>query len=781
MPEENRLFEALGLDEIMAALISRANTAGGKAVVSSIAPFTTLKDAEIALDETEAMIRLMELRPDFDIAPCEDIRGLLTKTEKSQALTGEELRFFIPLLKTGEKLREMFETEGVNEENPLWIEIPPIHGLADLLEESIDEDGNVKPDATPEIERLHKSVNSLRRSIREKAESLLKDSGISSMLQDEYVTLRENRFVLPVKAEHKSHVEGIIHDSSNSGQTFFIEPKALVGLNNKLRTAEMELADEVARLLGELSAMIAEEADSIKGVYEAVTGLDEISARARLALELQCSRPILGKRLYLKNAVNPVMALEDKEAVANDMEMPEGARALVISGPNTGGKTVALKTIGALSLMAKMGLFITAGEGSSLPFYNEVYVDIGDSQSIADDLSTFSAHLVTINGIIKSAKEGSLALLDELMVSTDPREGSALAVAVLDKLVAEGLDVVVTTHFNELKTLALSQPAYYNVSMEFDEEDASPTYRMVGGVPGASSALMVAGKLGMDRDIVASAKARLEGGDERIEKALEELSKEKVALERARREAQAALSEAERANEEARKIRDEIDERKKELAREAKRKLSMHVASAKREISEMLERLKTQASDRGALKKARESLEKMAAESREAAAPRESVPKDKLKEGDEVYVVPLEKRGKLASAPCEGKAEVAMGAMRVMVRLDDLIGVGEGGEVKRQVYRRPPVRTATGETQAAPAEIDLRGARAEEAVDRVEKFLDSAFNSGRERLRIIHGKGTGALREAIREYLAISPYVETFEGAEDREGGSGVTIVTLKS
>lgn len=767
---------ALGLDEVMAALEARAVSAGGKALVGRLSPAAGGAEAERALDETAAFAALMEKRPDFGFEPFEDILPLLDRARKGHALTGAELRLFVPLLKTAEKTGAVFEAEGVSEGHPLWTVIPSIHGLAEVIDEAIDEDGAVKPGATPQIEKLSRAARSLRRLIRERAEAMLKD--FQNMLQDEYVTLRENRFVLPIKAEHKSHVEGIVHDSSNSGQTFFIEPKALVDLNNRLRTQEMRLADEIERLLLDLSRMVGEEAGAVEAVYHAVTRLDSISARARLARDIGGCRPVFGPRLDLKNAVNPVMVLEGKEAVANDMAIPEGARGLMISGPNTGGKTVALKTIGLMALMARLGLFITAAEGSTVPFYTGVYADIGDSQSIADDLSTFSAHLAAINEILEKAGPGSLALLDELMVSTDPGEGSALAIAVLDSLVERGADVVVTTHFSELKLLAQSQPLYHNVSMEFDKAAAAPTYRMISGAPGSSSALAVAEGLGMDREIVAAARARLEGGDERIEKVLEDLARQRTEMERARRQAEAALEEARRLRDEALRMRDEAAEREKELARTARRKLSSGIAEARKRISEMLEEVQAAEDRKKSAERARERLDRLSAEAREAAAPKERISRDELKKGDEVYVVPLERRGVLAAGPAEGKAEVTFGTMRVIVDAGAIVGLKKAGE--------KPHRPRTPGVHAAPAkgspsgQVDIRGARAEEAVELVEKFLDEAMKAGMERARIIHGKGTGALRAAAREYLSGSPYVAEFYAADQREGGDGVTVVILK-
>ncbi|VAX23343.1 Recombination inhibitory protein MutS2 [hydrothermal vent metagenome] len=768
----------IGSNEIIEALKNRASTTSGKDVLHKTKSAVSLTDAQNALDETEAMIGLLLSRPDFYIEPCEDPSPFLIKVRKAQTLDGTAIRSFLPILKNGEKISLVFEGEAADENHPLWTNIPSVYGLASLIDESIDEDGAVRPNATPEIERLSKAVNAIKRSIREKAEALLKDTGVAPMLMDEYVTLRENRFVLPIRAEHKSHVEGIIHDSSNTGQTFFIEPKALIDLNNKLKTQEIELAHEVARLLAELSHMISEEEDAILKIHEEITRLDVISAKGRLSLDLGGSRPIFGNAINLKNVANPMMLLENKNVVRNSIAVSNSTKVVIISGPNTGGKTVAMKTIGLLSLMAKMGLYITAEESSQIPFYKSIYADIGDSQSISADLSTFSAHLVNMNEIIEHAGESSLVLLDELMVSTDPKEGSALAVAMLDHLISRGAEVVVTTHFNELKIMAQSQVGYHNISMEFDALNARPTYRMVDGAPGSSSALAVAEKLGLPSSIISSAKLQLEGGDERIENALRDLREQKIMLERERTETEKALKDAIKIKEAAQKQKDEIAEREREFSKNVKKKLSADIGRARLEISDIVEKVREKRHDRETLREARQKLNKLADESKRASAPIERISRDALQAGDNVYIIPLEKTGKATSKPSDGKIEVIMGTWRMTVNLTDVVGTGKGPQSPVMVKSiSAPKRDSS---QTSTIEMDIRGMRAEEAIEELVNRLDIAMDGEADKVRIIHGKGTGALRKAVREYLVTSPYVADFASEEDAGGGDGATLVTLK-
>lgn len=773
-----RVEALLGLDIALARLVAKCASVGAKSAAHSLAPVDTVEQAERLLDETSAMVALFKKRPDFAIEPFNEILPLLDKAKKSATLAGLEIRAFLPLIRSSERIRRIFQAVELNESSPIWADLPAVLGLSELIDEAIDEEGQVRPNATPEIERLFKAVNSARQSIRAKAEALLRDEAVMSMLQDEYVTLREGRFVLPVKAEHKSHVDGIIHDSSHTGHTYFIEPKALVEMNNRLRSLEMELAAEVARLFADLTAMIAGEADSITTLYKEVTRLDLISAKATVALETESTRPLFGRRLELKSARNPVMVLEGGTPIPNDMALPEFARVLVISGPNTGGKTVAMKTIGALCMMARMGLFIPSAEGSTLPFYRSIFADIGDSQSISDNLSTFSAHLMTMKQIIANAREGSLVLLDELMVSTDPKEGSALAAAILDWLVQAGADVVVTTHFRELKALAQVERGYHNVAMQFDDEMGSPTYRMVSGVAGASSAIAVAERLGLPKEIITSAKNRLEGGDERIEKAIAELREEKIRLEDATRKAQELELKTRLSLEESERVKEELIAQKEELKKNAKRKLSADIQTARSEISKMIEETRARPGDRETLKKNIASLEKMAVEAREAAVPEERIAKDALKPGDTVYVTALERKGVIITGPSDGRVDVEMGSMRITLKLDDVVGVGCGdknaGQQAPPSWKKEPGRDTD-------LELDMRGMRAEESLDLLEKQLDTMMETGDDRpLRIIHGKGTGALRMAVKKYLSESPYIGEFRTGEQSEGGDGVTVAKLK-
>ncbi len=778
----DRSLAALGIHDVEKAVASRANTPGGKTVSVARSMAQDRKTAEQWLDETAAMLALMEARPDFDIEPCEDVTRLLRQAVKAVTLSGADLRLLVPVLKTGARLAVIIGENDSVEIDPIRVDIPDVHGMAELIVESIDEDGQVRADATPGIERLHKTLNSLRRSIQAKASGILKDARFEPMLQDDYVTLRDNRFVLPIKAEHKHHVEGIIHDSSNSGQTFYIEPKALVELNNRMRTVEMELSDEIDKLLSDLTAMVAEEAQTIGAVYQALCKLDMISARARFALDYNCVRPSFTTRISLKNVAHPVMTIEGKNIIGNDIVMPEGACALIISGPNTGGKTVALSTTGLVAVMARMGLFIPAQEGSGIPFYRDIYADIGDSQSITDDLSTFSGHLVSINEIMNNAGASSLVLLDELMINTDPKEGSALAAAVVDRLTEHGADVVVTTHFHELKTLAQTEPMFHNVSMEFDVKEAAPTYRMIVGVPGESSAIAVAEKLLMDEAVISSAKARLLGGDRKIEQVLAELRDQQTQMELARRKTAEALAQAERMRAEAGRARQELARQRDEMAKNAKRKLSGHILSTRRALNDLLEKAKAQEASRDVIKQSIGQLESIAAETRDAAIPEEKISREKLKAGDRVYIIPLEQRGVLDSAPEGGKVNVTMGSIRMSVAVKDVVGIGNDvkparlKKIESTVFHEETL-DGRGETR----ELNILGMRVDAALDAVEKFLDTAFCGQETRLLIIHGKGTGALREAVRDYLSSSPYVSDYKSASPGRGGEGATFVMLQS
>ncbi len=780
-PTEAALY-AFGGRQIVDALTDRTVTARGRERAERAPIVATMIEAERLLAETTAMVELMEERPDFDIEPSGEIGPLLVLARKGHPLMGDKLRAIYPTLVSAEKISLLFTAVGINDDSdhPLAVDFEPPVGLAGLIDESIDEEGAVRLDATPEIERLHRQVNTLKRQIRERAEAMLRDLDMAAMLQEEYVTLRENRFVLPVRAEHKNHVDGIVHGASQTGQTFFIEPKALVEMNNKLKSAEAELESEIHRLLARLSAMIGDEADAIELASSGLARLDLIHARARLSGDLLGVRPRFTDRVELKGLANPLMLLEGKEVVRNDVIMPEGRSILVLSGPNAGGKTVTMGGIGLVAIMARMGLFIPAAEGSGVPFYRAVHADIGDSQSIHDDLSTFSAHLTAVNRIVADASHGGLALLDELMVSTDPREGAALAVAVLDRLAHAGMDVVVTTHFQDLKILAGAEGGYYNLSMEFDDLEGRPTYRVVAGAPGSSSALSLAGRLGMDPAIVDAARQRLEGGDQRVEEALAKLREQTTLAERNRREAEAAKKEAARFRDEAAQLRRDVAEQKEEFSRTVKRKLAADVADARRQLAAMVDEARRSGNDKRAVASAREKVESLAADIRTATAPPARIDHASLRKGDTVYVTPLQRNGELVADPAEGKVDVDLGGLRLSVSLDDIVGLAKKGEGPAPTVTGKPTRRPDVAPSAAMAEIDIRGRRVDEGIENLERFLDQYAVGSAERVRIIHGKGTGALRSGVREYLANSPYIAEFFSEEDAHGGEGATVAILR-
>ena len=779
----DRNLSALGLDQIISALTAYAATPGGKETCANLRPAMDREDALRLLDETEAALLLITLRPQFALEELQDVEPMVAAAGKNVTLRGSQLRLLLPTLRAGEAVAQALESMDDEERTrlaPIMMEIPLAPGLAEMIEDSVDEEGNVRSDATPTIERLYNTVNSLRRTIRERAEKFLTDPSMAQLLQDSYVTLRDNRFVLPVRAEEKSRVDGIIHGSSNSGQTYFIEPKALVDLNNRLRTAEIQLDEEINRFLAELTALVAAEADTIRAMYAAVCSIDAMVARARLAMELSASRPTLEGALDLRDAANPVMLLEKKQVVTNSVSLPEGARALVISGPNTGGKTVMLKLIGLCAAMAAMGLFIPAREGSSIPFYRRVFADIGDSQSIAEDLSSFSGHIMAVRRILASAEPGCLALLDELMINTDPKEGSALAMATLEALVARGADVVVTTHYHDMKLLAQTDMQYANLSMDFNVKTARPTYKVIAGVAGESSAISVAENLALDSGIIASAKAHLQGSDERTERLLAQLREKKSQLDQMELEAAQHLETARKLRVEAQKLKDEAAARKEETAKGAKSKIAGDVRAARGEIAKLVEEARAAAGSREKLAQVSRKLAEVETQVARAAIPEQKTPAAALKTGDMAYIIPLQQRGVVTAAPYGGKIDVTVGRMSVSVGLDEVVGLGADTSRKESAVRWETQSSGQALEEGDPLEINLRGMRADEAVEEVERVLDEACSRKARLVRIIHGKGTGALRTAVREYLVTSPYVKDFRLGEPKEGGDGATVVTLR-
>jgi DNA mismatch repair protein MutS2 len=674
---------------------------------------------------------------------------------------------------------------------------PRLADLAELLPERaelereiarcLDPEGRVRDEASPALAAARREAHELAARISERLARFLRDPDVRNALSDDYFTVRNDRYVLPVRADSRGQIRGIVHDASGSGTTLFVEPQELVDLNNQHKRAELEVEREVARVLRELSEAAAATAPEIDAGLDTLALLDLAFARAELSLALDATAPEVGDEgmLWLPQLRHP--CLDPRAAVPNDLRLGGELHVLVISGPNAGGKTVAMKAAALAVLFVRAGLEVPAARGARVDLFDAVLADIGDEQSIGQSLSTFSGHMANLARIVNDASPRTLVVLDEVGVGTDPSEGAALAQAILETLADAGARVIATTHYGLLKEMADVDPRFANASVEFDPETLAPTYRLRVGLPGSSSATAVAARMGLRSDVLERANQFLESEDRKLDRMLHELATSRVALESEQREAARMRQESEAVRAEYRLKLEKLSQRRDELYRAMREDLDAQFKNAHAQIAAVirdLQRGKASATAQDAAH-ARERLESLAErqrESEEAAGivpdPAETlVPVDwnRARAGDTVKIAGG-KAGVLSALPDRrGRVAVMVGSLRMVVPAER-VGRAEPGEVAASPVREERPASAGGGTQRC----DLRGQRVDEALDALGAALDRAASDGRDRLLVVHGLGTGALRVAVRRYLGSSPYVARLEAAEPSEGGDGASVAHLK-
>jgi DNA mismatch repair protein MutS2 len=763
----------LELPAIRELLAERTAFAPGRELASALLPTTDVREAERLQDETAAARDLLRANPSTGLRGARDIREALRRARLGGGLDPDQLQEVGGTIRAAEQL-----FADVRAYPPLAARARfarPPGDVAAAIDQAIGPSAEVLDRASARLGSLRADLRAAQARLQQRLDSLVRSPDLARMLQDPIVTQRGGRYVVPVKSEHRAAVKGIVHDQSASGQTVFIEPLEILEANNVLREAELAERTEVARILDELSRRVERAADDLDAVTTALAALDLALAKAFYADALEASRPALNAEgiLDLIDARHPLL-VEQGSVVGIDVRLGGDITVLVITGPNTGGKTVTLKTIGLLTVMAACGLQIPAAPGSRVPIVPQVFADIGDEQSIAQSLSTFSSHLRNVVATLADAKGGDLALLDEIGAGTDPDEGAALAMAVLETLRERGVLVAATTHYPELKAFALSTPGVRNASMEFDAETLRPTFRLHLGLPGASNAFAIAERLGLDRAVLGRADAHLSELHRSLERTLREAERQRTELtarlEEARvaaADAQAATADAER---DAARARDDA-ERALRRARAEADELILQARHALRQAEEARDR----AAKRNLVDEARAALaEAEATHAASAPARADHRPALPIAIGAPVHVDGVAEPGTLLAIDDRGMADVAAGALRLRVPAAQLRPAAEPEPAIRS--ERPVVR---GSASAVPLQLDLRGARAEEALAVLDRYLNDAAVAGVERLRIVHGKGTGALRAAIRAALSEHPLVRSQEPAGPSEGGDGATIVRL--
>ncbi|MDF0651719.1 MAG: endonuclease MutS2 [Nitrospira sp.] len=795
--------QVLEWPRLLDLLAQHAQSAIGAAQCRSLSLSSDLEDARLRQQETTEMVALLEGSDPMPLLTFPDIREHLTRSRKGGALEAGELRDCAVVLALMAEV-ERYAQAHKAETQALVRVLSPLHnthslrGILRAIEGVIQSDGSMKDTASPELRRLTHQAQGLKQEMRQHLEQILHSKRYEDVLQESYFAQREGRYVVPVKADMRGRIPGIVHDVSASRATVFLEPRELVELNNSIKVADLEIEREVQRILRELTALVASNADTIEQGIEVLAECDVIQARAELSRRLKCSSVLLNQdgRILLKQARHPLLLIAKDQVVANDIHMDETIRVLVISGPNTGGKTVTLKIVGLFALMVRGGLHLPCAPESEMAVFTDLYADIGDAQDLSRDLSSFSAHMTRMIHLLSEraarptsndcSAPRSLVLLDEPVASTDPQEGAALAEALLCRLAELNMKVVATTHYGALKELAQTTSGFANASVEFDVKQLAPTYRLFIGIPGGSSALEIAGRLGMDESILGDARKRLRHDGRRFDELMADLQRKQRQLIEDTEMAQRARHDAEQAAREAQALRGQLQEAEQDARRGIKKKIGEQFQRARAEVQATVDSLKREQKLIKA-KETKQRLHELEAQTRQELVPADKpIPLEQLRIGDAVEIVGLGMMGSLLEMP-QGKkrVRVKVGEGEILAAVSNLVGVVREPDATVERPTSPSsnprrVSASNGLGLDEQAVVDVRGQAADEALDQVVAALDRATLSGAPYLRIIHGHGTGRLKSVLRKYLKESPYVADFRPGDRAEGGDGVTVAKLR-
>lgn len=792
-----KILKTLEFDKIIQLLTTYAISSIGKELASQLTPYTDIHLINEKLDETADATNLIIRQGSLPLGGIKNIQKSLKRLEMGGNLSIVELLDISELLRVTKKVisyanqcGEFLETTSIKH---MFQSLDSVHVLYTEITRCILSEEEIADDASGKLLTLRREIQGTHTKIRQHLNKILTSSTYKVMLQDALITVKNDRFCVPIKAEYRSSFPGMIHEQSSSGSTLFIEPLSVVELNNTLKTLIDEESKEIERILAELSGRAAEHIYLLETNQSILTQLDFIFAKGELALNMRCSKPIFNteKKINLKKACHPL--LDPKTVVPTDLYIGETFNTLVITGPNTGGKTVTLKTVGLLSLMGQAGLYIPAFDNSSLTVFEEIFADIGDEQSIEQSLSTFSSHMTNIIEILALANENSLVLFDELGAGTDPTEGAALAMAILENLYSRQVLTIATTHYSELKVYALATKGVENASQEFDVRTLRPTYKLLIGVPGKSNAFAISKRLGLSDDIIDEAKNLLEGKEIRFEDLITDLEMNKKQALYEKEKAERFRVEAEKLQNEVQIQKDKVSSQKERILKEAKEEAYAILYAAKQDADTIIKDMNQLVKSSKALSSS--DLEKNRSQLRSALTDLEAkivspsnkqktVSPKSVKKGDTVYIHSLDQSGTVLSAPNnKGELQVQLGIMQTKINISD-ITLEQNKSMELTPSKRTPraqgKKMDLSKSLSMSTELDVRGTTSDEAMTLVEKYLDDAYLSHLPQVTIIHGKGTGALRIAIHSQLKKIKYVKTFRLGVYGEGENGVTIVELK-
>ena len=785
------LFEksmaTLELPRVLELLSGCAVTDEGRERARALRPMDDIDDVKRAQEETSAAVKLLVLRGTPGFAGIKPVAASLQRADMGGSLNTRELLEIAAVLRAARTASDYGAGEEKTPISHLFRALTTNRFLEDTITNSIVGEDELADSASPELASIRRHMRATESKVRDILQKLI-SSNQSKYLQESIITIRSDRYVVPVKSEHKNAIPGLVHDVSSSGSTFFIEPMGVVKANNELRELLAKEKKEIERILAELSAQCAAHKVDIAEDYQLLVWLDAIFARAKLSLKLECTEPKLSdKCLHLRGARHPL--LDVKKAVANDLELGERFDTLVITGPNTGGKTVTLKTLGLITLMAQCGLHIPAKDDSTVRVFSRVLADIGDEQSIAQSLSTFSSHMTNIVGILEEADENTLILFDELGAGTDPVEGAALAAAIIESARGIGAQVAATTHYAELKVYAMTTPGVENASCEFNVETLAPTYRLVLGIPGKSNAFAISRRLGLPEYIIEKAAARLDAENVRFEDVLTRLDQQRQEMEKERAEARRLKLDMEQSAEKARAYREKLEAERAKVVEKANAEARAIIEEARAAsdlaISELKELKKRQDLDWQQVNDGRAEARRLLNEAErnigggvpEVEPPPPTRPAQK---GDTVELVSMGAKATVLSVNKDGSLQLQAGILKISAKQEEVRVVEGETQAQKDVRRIIAKAEHTLRTAAVPSQIDLRGMMTDEAIANLERFLDTAMMGKLETVTIIHGKGTGAVRSAVRTYLKRSRYVKSFRPGRYGEGEDGVTVAELK-
>lgn len=779
-------------------------------------PTNNIDEAQRRLTETSEAVQMLVTRPDLTIGGARDIRTAVDLAAHGGVLAPTDLLDIKSTLVAARNLVRTFERLGGQFPTLFGIasRIPTSLGLVDGITRAISDRGEIMDSASAALATIRRDLRVAHDRLMTKLQRMVSDPHTSPYLQEALITQRDGRYVLPLRAEFKGRIRAVVHDQSASGATLFVEPLSVVEHNNQFRELQLAERDEERRILTALSQQVGMQAGNLLDTVERVADLDLCFAKAKYSEAMAATEPVLhpiakptsrhpGTIIQLFQARHPL--LDPATVVPIDVELDAQTYAMVVTGPNTGGKTVTLKTIGLLALMAQSGLHIPAHSGSGISLFHNIYADIGDEQSIEQSLSTFSGHITNIIHILEHADQRSLVILDELGAGTDPQEGAALARALLTHLLERGISTLVTTHHPELKAFAHSTPGVVNASAEFDLETLRPTFHLTIGLPGRSNALAIAQRLGMPEPIIASARSELSPADLRAEDLLDEIHRQRDLSRKARTAAENARHEVETIRAELAKRLEKIEDERMQVLEKARHQAEEQLEAVQDELRDVRRQLARTRQPLDVIEEVEEKVEELQETvitpvERQAAETHSSPVRRAIRLGDKVRLHSLNTQGVVTSLG-EDEAEVSVGVLRIRARMAELQLIGEEPSFTSSAAGLPTARELIAashpQSAAEPAignvhpsgssmyvespglELDLRGQRSEEALDALERYLDSAYLAGLPWVRIIHGKGTGKLRLAVREALGHNPHVKSFESGGDKEGGEGVTVAKL--